>query len=312
MKRFAIKDYGDPEKVFIELAAEPREMSPKHVRVTLQAFGINPYDVGLRQGKMKDARPVKFPYVLGNDGAGTVIEVGSDVTNVTVGDEVIVHAVGGTYGEEIVVPGNKVYRKPENMSWSEAAGLPTTGITAYHLLFSLLSITPDQTIVVLGASGGVGSLLVQLAKANGNRVLASASSKNENYVRSLGVDSFAAYDKENVGQIFENQGDVVIDATKGSRDYEAGMDIAKYGADYVVLNMLPPVEFRKPNVEYHHYGPNRDYSDQEAFATLVKNFEKEQLKIKIAEVFPFALASVIEAHERIEGHPSAGKLIVEK
>ena len=104
MKRFAIKDYGTAKDVLIEIEAEPRAVDASHVRVKLLSFAINPYDIALRQGAMRDFRTLKFPYVLGNDGAGIVTEVGSEIAHVKIGDEVIVHAVGGTYGEEVVVP----------------------------------------------------------------------------------------------------------------------------------------------------------------------------------------------------------------
>lgn len=125
MKRFAMKDYGKAKEVLIEIEAQSRPMDETHVRVELAAFAINPYDVALRQGAMRDFRTLKFPYVLGNDGAGIVTEVGGEVSHIKVGDEVIVHAVGGTYGEEVVVPGGKVVKKPNSMSWEVAAGAVT-------------------------------------------------------------------------------------------------------------------------------------------------------------------------------------------
>lgn len=312
MQRFAIKDYGAPKEVFTTIEAEPREVTSGHVRVALQAFGINPYDVGLRQGKMKAFRTLKFPYVPGNDGVGTVTEIAADVENVKVGDEVIVHAVGGTYGEEIVVPNHKVMKKLASMDWALAASLPTIGITAYHLLFSLLKIQPGQTVLIQGASGGVGSVAVQLARRAGVQVLATASSRNESLVKSLGVTDFAAYDQEDVGKKFEEQADIVIDATKGSRSFNTGMRALKTGGIYVALNDLPAEGERTKPGTYLHYGPKKEYSDAEALSALVAAFEANDLKIEIAEILPFELASVIEAHERMEGHPPAGKLIIKK
>lgn len=312
MKRFAIKEYGAAAEVFTEITAEPREMSPKHVRVELKAFGINPYDVSLRQGKMQEIRPVKFPYVLGNDGAGTITAVGDEVEDIRLGDDVIVHAVGGTYGEEIVVPGKKIVVKPDNMPWDQAAGIPTIGITAYHVLFSLLKIQSEQTIMILGASGGVGSVLLQLAKQNGNTVFASASSRNEAWVRSLGADDFIAYDKEINEYSFNGAADIVIDASKGSSAYKFGYQAVKPDGAYVVLNDLPPEEYRKAGVEYFHYGPKKEYQDAEAFDRLVKAYKADALNIQIADVFPFNLSSVIKAHELLEGHPPAGKIILKK
>lgn len=310
MKRFAIKEYGAARDVFEEIQAESRELTENHVRVTIQAFAINPYDISVRKGAMKAVRSLKFPYVLGNDGAGIVTEVAEDVTNVRAGDRVVVHAVGGTYGEELVLPAHKVAKLPEKMTWQQAAGLVTTGITAYNILNHLLSLKPTDVVMVEGASGGVGSLLVQLLKEKGNKVLASASKRNEELLRKLGVDAFVAYDQEDPGEVFKNQADVVIDATKGARGIDAGVKIMKENGTFVALNTLPSEEQRIKKGDYLHFGPSKDYSDQEAFDALLTMFEKDALAIEIAEILPFELASVITAHERLEGHPPAGKIII--
>lgn len=306
MKRFAMKDYGEAKDVLIEIEAEPRPMDDTHVRVELTAFAINPYDVTLRQGAMRDFRTLKFPYVLGNDGAGVVTEVGKEVSHVKVGDEVIVHAVGGTYGEEIVVPGKKVVKKPASMSWKVAAGAVTPWLTAYNLVTHLLGDKIGETVMVQGASGAVGAFLIQLLKKQKKTVLASASKRNEEWVRQLGADEFAAYDETDAGKLFANQADTVIDATKGGRASETGMTIMKAGGNFVTLNELPSEQKKVGN--YWSFAPSKKYSDFEALTALTTN----DIQLKIAEVLPFTLASVIKAHEQVEGHPVVGKFILQK
>lgn len=245
MRRFAIKGYGEAQDVFEEIDAHPREVGSGHVRVEIKAFSVNPYDVALRLGEMKEIRTLKFPYVPGNDGAGIVTEIGSDVTTVHVGDRVAVHAVGGTYGEEVVLPSAKVAKIPDKMSWEEAAGMVTPGITAYNLINHLTEIQPTDTVMILGASGAVGSSLIQLLHEKGIRILTSASSKNEEKVKKLGASAFAAYDKTNPGLQFADQADLVIDATKGSIKGETGIQIMKPGGRYVALNDLPDLDLRQ-------------------------------------------------------------------
>lgn len=308
MKRFAIKDYGAAQDVLIEIEAEPRPIDDSHVRVELTAFAINPYDIALRQGEMREFRTLKFPYVLGNDGAGIVTEVGKEITHVNVGDEVIVHAVSGTYGEEIVVPGKKVVKKPTSMPWEIAAGAVTPWLTAYNVVTHLLGDTIGETVMIQGASGAVGSLLVQLLKEQGKTVLASASKKNEQLVLKLGADEFAAYDEADDGELFADQADTVIDATKGGRNGESGMRIMKAGGNFVALNDLPKEQKKDGN--YFSFGPSKDYSDLEALTTLTEL--ADEIQLTIAEVLPFSLESVISGHERLEGHPSAGKIIIKK
>ncbi|REC32895.1 alcohol dehydrogenase [Enterococcus pseudoavium] len=308
MKRFAMKDYGTAKDVLIELEAEPRPVDETHVRVALKTFAINPYDVALRQGKMRDFRTLKFPYVLGNDGAGIVTEVGNKIAHVKVGDEVIIHAIGGTYGEEVVVPGKKVVKKPATMSWEMAAGAVTPWLTTYNLVTHLLGDRIGETVMIQGASGAVGSLLLQFLKEQGKTVLASASKRNEALVRSLGADQFAAYDEVDVGAKFADQADTVIDATKGGQAGEAGLQIMKEGGNFVALNDLPREQ--KKNGNYLSFAPSKDYSDYEALTVLTELADK--LHLTIAEVLPFTLASVVAAHEKLEGHPAAGKLIIKQ
>lgn len=310
MKRFAMKEYGPAREVLQEIDAQPREVDDTHVRVRIVAFGVNPYDVSLRQGNMSSFRTLKFPYVLGNDGAGIVTEVGAQVDHLAVGDRVIVYAVGGTYGEEIVVPGKKAAKKSPSISWAEAAGAVTPWLTAYNVVTHLLGDEIGDTILVQGASGAVGSLLVRLLKYRGKKVFATASKKNEEMVRKFGADEFATYDEEDVGELFKEQADTVIDATKGSRTAESGLKAMKPGGNYVVLNDLPQDQSKPGN--YLHFAPSKDYPDLEALEAFNQLYEEADLYITIAKRYPFTLESVIAAHEALEGHPVAGKFVVER
>ncbi|WP_195517165.1 NADP-dependent oxidoreductase [Enterococcus dispar] len=311
MERFAITGYGEPQDVFETITANPRELTAGHIRVAVKAFAINPYDVSLRSGAQQENRSLTFPYVLGNDAAGIVTEVFADETDFSVGDRVVIHPISGTYGEEVVLPNKKAAKIPDQMSFAEAAGMVTTGITAYNLLFQLLKIDSKKTVMVLGASGGVGSLLVQLLHQNGNLILASARKENAEKVRAFGADEFVPYDTENPGDVFFEQADVVIDATKGSKSSETGLAILKPGGTYVALNDLPSEDKRKEGV-YLGFAPQKDYLDHVAFDYLLQTYAAGNLVINIAEILPFQLSSVMEAHEKIAGHPTAGKIVIAK
>lgn len=260
---------------------------------------------------MKEIRTLKFPYVPGNDGAGIVTEIGSDVTTVHVGDRVAVHAVGGTYGEEVVLPSAKVAKIPDKMSWEEAAGMVTPGITAYNLINHLTEIQPTDTVMILGASGAVGSSLIQLLHEKGIRILTSASSKNEEKVKKLGASAFAAYDKTNPGLQFADQADLVIDATKGSIKGETGIQIMKPGGRYVALNDLPDLDLRqKKEGFYESFVPRKEYLDAEAFVGIIKAYQKGAFHVFISMNLSASLKHVIQAHQLVEGHPPAGKIIL--
>lgn len=311
MERFAITGYGEPNKVFQTITAQPREVTSGHIRVAIHAFAINPYDVSLRRGEQQEFRSLKFPYVMGNDAAGIVTEIFPGETDFSVGDRVVIHPVSGAYGQEVVLPTKKAAKIPAKLSFAQAASLVTTGITAYNLLFQLLHVNSSQTVMVLGASGGVGSLLVQLLHQNKNRVLASASKRNEEKIKSWGADEFSAYDTEDSGKVFFEQADIVIDATKGSKSGAIGLKILKPGGTYVALNELP-TEIERKDGTYLRFVPKKDYQDQRAFAYLLNVFAKGNLFVNIAEILPFELESVIYAHEKIAGHPAAGKIVIAK
>ena len=308
MKRFAMKDYGRAEEVLIEIEAQPRVIDETHIRVAIKAFAINPYDIALRKGDMQAFRKLKFPYVLGNDAAGIVTEIKGDDSPFAIGDEVLLHAVGGTYGEEIVVPTKKVVKKPVTMSWEAAAGSVTPWLTAYNLVTHVLADQIGNTVLVQGASGAVGSLLVQLLKKRGKTVLASASMRNKELVLKLGADAFGAYDQEDIGKLFADRADTVIDATRGGHGNQSGMYAMKKGGNFIALNELP--EEKTKEGQYIAYSPSKEYSDQEALLSFTQI--ADQIQIAIAEVLPFKLSSVIKGHNNLAEHGTVGQIIIKK
>ena len=311
MERLGITGYGPAIEVFKRITAEPRELTANHIRVKMKAFGINPYDIALRSGSMQEVRKLTFPYVLGNDGAGIVTEVAADVQSFKVGDRVAVHPISGAYGEKIVLPVGKAAKIPEKMSWSEAAAIVTPGVTAYNLINHLLDLQPTDTVMIEGASGAVGTSLIQLLHIRGIRTFASASKKNEEKIRQLGVSDFSAYDQEDPGIKFQNQADTVIDATKGSVKGESGIQIMKEGGRYIALNDLPSLELRQKKTGFYEpFIPRKEYQDQEAFTHLFNAYQNGDFHIFVGKELPATLENVIWAHQQVEGHSTTGKIIL--
>ena len=187
----------------------------------------------------------------------------------------------------------------------------TPGITAYNLINHLTEIQPTDTVMILGASGAVGSSLIQLLHEKGIRILTSASSKSEEKVKKLGASAFAAYDKTNPGLQFADQADLVIDATKGSIKGETGIQIMKPGGRYVALNDLPDLDLRqKKEGFYESFVPRKEYLDAEAFAGIIKAYQKGAFHVFISMNLSASLKHVIQAHQLVEGHPPAGKIIL--
>lgn len=168
------------------------KVGPGEVLVRVRSASVNPVDWKLMSGGLDALMDVRFPVVPGWDVAGVVERVGIDVPELSVGDEVIAYARkdyvhGGTFAELVTVPIRAVTRKPASLTWDEAAGLPLAGLTAYQLLVRL-GVTEGDTVLVHGAAGGVGSLGVQIARALGARVIGTASARNHDRLRALGVE----------------------------------------------------------------------------------------------------------------------------
>lgn len=164
------------------------------IRVRLEAAGINPFDWKISDGLFRDTRPHVFPLILGVDGAGTIDAVGANVRRFRVGDRIFgqfLHdPVGrGTYAEHVVVPeGNALVTIPAGISSPDAAGIPTAGMAAMDSL-DMLRLERGNTVLVVGASGGIGSFAVPLAAAAGIRVLAVARSSAHARLRSIGASA---------------------------------------------------------------------------------------------------------------------------
>ena len=176
------KEYGGPEVLAVGEAPEPHA-GPGQVRVAVRATSINPIDWKIRAGLMAGGAALESPAIPGVDGAGVVDEVGADVEGVAIGDEVL--GLGKATSAQYAVF-DHVAVKPAGLSWAEAAAIPVAAETAARVL-DLLGVGPGTTVLVDGASGGVGSAAVQLAVDRGATVIGTASEGNHDYVASLGA-----------------------------------------------------------------------------------------------------------------------------
>lgn len=168
------------------------KLPPASVLIEVRAAGVNPVDWKLVGGHLDPVMPTQFPVTPGWDVAGVVVGLGFDTPEFSIGDEVVAYARkdvlgGGTFAEKVAVPVRAVAPKPKSLSWEQAGGLPLAGGTALRTLESLGDLE-GRTVLVHGASGGVGSFAVQIAKAAGARVIGTASETNHEYLRGLGAE----------------------------------------------------------------------------------------------------------------------------
>lgn len=192
MKAIVYKRYGGPEVLEYVDLPEPK-MPQNSIVVRVKAASLNPADIALQQGLGASIMDSWFPIIPGWDVAGVVEKVGPGVTALRQGDDVIGYLYNeilhsGTFAELVAGSASAFVRKPACMSWQEAGALPLCGLTAYQALTETLHVVPRETIYIHGASGGVGSLAVQIAISKGVRVIGSASSTNHSYLRALGAE----------------------------------------------------------------------------------------------------------------------------
>lgn len=191
MKGVSYRRFGGSEVLEYGDLPEPK-LSQNAVIVRMKAAAVNPADIALQAGLGESLMETWFPVVPGWDLAGVVERVGAGVVEFQPGDEVIAYTHqdilhSGAYAELASVPVERLSRKPKNASWGEAAGLPLAGLTAYRTVIDTLRASQADIVLVLGASGSVGSLATQLAVASGATVMGSASAAHQTYVKSLGA-----------------------------------------------------------------------------------------------------------------------------
>lgn len=188
MKLVRIHDYGGPEALAYEDAEIPQP-GPGQVLVKVAAASVNPVDWKLRSGAAKAMAPLSMPAVLGGDVSGTVAALGEGVSNWREGDEVFaLLGLTGAYAQYIVTEAANLARKPGALSFAEAASLPLVALTAWQGFAEDQRDLAGLTVLIHNAAGGVGSVAVQIAKAQGARVVGTASEKNAAYVKGLGAD----------------------------------------------------------------------------------------------------------------------------
>lgn len=185
MKAVRFEQYGDVDELKVEQIAKP-EAGPGQVVVAVKAAGLNPGEAAIRAGLLHDVFPAAFPSGQGTDFAGIVDEVGAGVDEWSAGDEVVGWATRSSHAEFVVVPRDQLVAKPENVVWEVAGSISVTGPTAYAALRAVQA-TEGDTIVVSAAAGGVGVMTSQLAILGGLTVIGTASERNHDFLRSLGV-----------------------------------------------------------------------------------------------------------------------------
>lgn len=306
MKAVRIHEYGGPEVLRYEDAPRP-EAGPGEVLIRVHAASVNPVDWKVRAGYAKDRLKYKMPFIPGWDVSGVVEAVGGGVSRLKVGDEVYSRpdiSRDGTYAEYVVVKESEVALKPKSIDHVHAAAIPLAALTAWQALFDGAKLSAGQTVLIHGAAGGVGTFALQFAKMKGARVIATASKKNHEFLRSLGADEVIDYNTTKFEDVVRDV-DVVLDTITGEtadRSYQ----VIKKGGIYVSILAPPsPEKAAAHGVRTHHTFVQANVEQLNEIAKLV---DSGKLKLTIEKVFPLAEARAAQ-ELNAQGH-TRGKIVL--
>lgn len=308
MKAVVLADWGGVENFSVQKVPKPT-IKPTEVLVQVKAFGVNPADFKTRTGTTPYAKNYTHPIILGWDIAGEVVDVGSEVTAFRTGDTVYgmvnFPEPGKAYAEYVAAPEAHLALKPARLSFEEAAAAPLAVLTAWQALTEHGQLKAGEKVLIQAASGGVGHLGVQLAKALGGYIIGTASGRNKAFVESLGADEFIDYTKTKVEDavtdadlVFDTAGaDTIFASAKVLKPHGRLISIA-YGAMEKVLAERPDI--RAERILVHTSGDD--------LRTINQFIDNGKLKISVADVLP--ADQIGDAHQRLESRRTTGKIVL--
>jgi NADPH2:quinone reductase len=320
MKAIQVHEIGGTEKLVYEDIAPPSPDAGQ-VRVKIHSIGLNFIDVYFRTGLYKS--PV--PFVPGMEAAGTVDVIGAEVTDLKPGDRVAYAGIIGAYAEYALVPAGRLVRIPDGIDYETAAAVMLQGMTAHYLTYSSFPLRKGETVLLHAAAGGVGLLLIQIAKRIGARVIGTVSSGNKQELAiNAGADHVILYTQSDFEQevktITSGKGvDVVYDSV-GRATFEKSLNCLRPRGMMVLFGQSSgPVPAMNPGIlnpkgslyltrpGLGHYTATRDELVWRAGDVL--NWVSDgSLKIRIDRTYP--LKQVAEAHQALESRQTAGKVLL--
>jgi NADPH:quinone reductase-like Zn-dependent oxidoreductase len=306
MKAVCIYSYGGPDVLVYEDAPRPHP-GDGEVLVRVHAAGINPVDWKIREGHLKERLHHTLPLVLGWDVSGGVEALGSGVTRLKVGDEVFSRpdiSRDGAYAEFIVIKESEVALKPKSIDHIHAAALPLAGLTAWQSLFDAGGLSAGQRVLIHAAAGGVGTLAVQLAKWKGAHVIGTASARNHDFLRKLGVDQVVDYQTVRFEEAVQTV-DVVFD-TMGGDTQERSWKVLKRGGILISIASPPSAEIAAAHGVRQAFVFTQPNAAQ--LAEIAKLADADKLKAIVETILP--LSDATRGQELSERGHTRGKIVL--
>lgn len=320
MKAIQVRNVGGPDAMELVEVAVP-EPKANEARIAIKAIGVNFIDVYFREGRY----PAPTPFTPGQEAAGVVDAVGADVKTVKVGDRVAYTGTLGSYAEFACVDAERLVAIPDGVSFEQAAAVMLQGMTAHYLSHDTFPLRAGQTALVHAAAGGVGLLLVQMAKRIGARVIGTAGSEEKaSLAREAGADDVILYSEVDfeaeTKRLTNGKGVEVVYDGVGKATFDKDLEVLR-PRGYLVLfggasGAVPPFDLialsRKGSLfitrpTLAHYILTREELLMRAKAVL-SSVADGSLKLRISETYP--LADAARAHEDLEGRRTTGKLLL--
>jgi NADPH:quinone reductase-like Zn-dependent oxidoreductase len=304
MKAVVAHEYGAPEVLKFEEVPRP-EPKENEALVRVIASAVNPADPLTLSGKYAREFGTHLPLIPGYDIAGVVEKTSANVTKLKVGEAVYGYPTfGGGWAEYVTVQEWEVAAKPASLNFVEAAAVPMGALTAWQALVDVAKLEAGQTILIHGGSGGVGSFAVQIAKALGARVIATASTANQDLLKQLGADEAVDYTKTTFEDIAKDV-DAVLDPV-GKETLARSYDVVKKGGIVMSLVARPdPVELKKRGIRGAGISVHPDADDLTEIAHLI---DAGKVKPIVTEVLP--LSEAIAAQQQAATHHTRGKVVL--
>src|SRR5436189_6185896 len=305
MKAVVAHEYGAPEVLKFEEVPRP-EPKEDEALVRVIASGVNPADPLTLSGKYAREWGTSLPLIPGYEIAGIIEKTGAKFTSLKPGDAVYGYPTfGGGWAEYVTVKEWEVAPKPKSLSFAEAAAVPMGALTAWQALVDVAQLHAGQTILIHGGSGGVGSFAVQIAKTRGARVIATASTANQDLLRQLGADVAVDYSKTRFDDVAKDV-DVVLDPV-GKETLARSYDVVKKGGIVMSLVARPdPVELKKRGIHGASISAHPDAADLAEIGQLI---DAGKIKPIVTQILP--LSEAITAQQQAATHHTRGKVVLQ-
>lgn len=303
MKAVVVHEYGGPEVAKLETVRRP-EPKDNEVLVQVIASGVNPADPLIVRGKYAEAFGTHLPLIPGYEAAGVVVKTGKKIDRLKLGDAVYAYLLwGGGWAEYAVMTDGEAALKPKSLTYIEAASIPLTALTAWQS-FAQAKLSAGQTILVHGGSGGVGSMAIQIAKARGARVIATASTQNQDLLKKLGADVAIDYTKTKFEDLAKDV-DVVIDPVGHDTLTRSYAVVKKGGFIAELVSALSQAELDNHGIRGASIASHPNAAE---LGEITKLIEEKKIKPVVTQVL--SLDQAAKALEQAETHHTRGKLVI--